>query len=161
MISDRIATTPDLLSTFSLESKCKTLCPYALILYSGSVFNPDLITGIKQQNVENKPTREIAALLANKYKSLHKASVESAVLSRFGFSSFEEFHNKQNYLNPEVAKNITTLITSYNIGIDLLLAGIDSEAHIFHIGELGTFCCYDEPGFRCIGCGQGNRRLGN
>lgn len=43
---------------------------------------------------------------------------------------------------------------AYNYGLDILLAGVDTEAHIYTIRNPGQIDCFDALGYNAIGSGE-------
>jgi len=154
MVADRMATAPDGLMTINLENKCTQLNNQVMTLVSGMFYEPSIFRGIDEDWMSGKSVNEVANKLADNYNQTRVDRITKAILNPLGFPSFEEYHQRQQKLNPSVSQEIHTRIAQFKIGVDLLLGGFDNQAHVFHIGEPGTSYCYDQPGYRCVGIGS-------
>jgi 20S proteasome alpha/beta subunit len=82
--------------------------------------------------------------------------IENTILSIYGFTSFDDWHNKQRLLQDTTNEMILHDLNHYDLGISLLIAGIDDEtiSHIYTVEEPGICHSYDGLGFCCAGSGQ-------
>ena len=91
--------------------------------------------------------------MQSSYKEQWVRDIEGALLQRFGLDR-KTFINKQKGLDADLVKTINNLIGNYNLGVEIIVAGVDTEKpHIFKIENPGTISTYDAIGYCCIGSG--------
>ena len=61
---------------------------------------------------------------------------------------------KHKILHDSVVLDIMGRMEEFRLEVRILLAGVDSEAHIYYICGPGTYSSYDEIGFFCPGMGE-------
>jgi len=85
---------------------------------------------------------------------LRGKAIQERVLARSGFDNIEHFHRQQSVLLPDLVLGIQQRIDDYNLGLEVILAGMDGPlTHIYGIGNPGTSACFDAIGFHTIGSG--------
>lgn len=154
LISDRMVTTGNGTLAFEHEAKFQFVAPNAIVLTAGTVHEPEIIVDTKAQIKGMCSVLEIADILSRNYRKIRRKRVENEVLEEMGILSFDEFHRKQNLLNENTVLQLSKKITDYDLGVHLLLGGVDDKAHLYRIGEPGTYRSFDEVGFCCIGSGD-------
>jgi len=154
LISDRMVTTANGSLAFEHETKSAFISPNAIVLTAGTVHEPELILDARSDIKGKALVREIAESLAKNYRKIRQKRIEHEILQEVGISSFDEFHRKQNILNENMVLDLSMRIREYDLGVALLLGGVDEKAHLYRIGEPGTYRSFDELGFCCIGSGD-------
>lgn len=154
LISDRMVTTTNGSLAFEHEPKFQIIAPNAIVLTAGTVHEPEIIAETRVQIKGKCSVLEIADTLSKNYRKIRKKRIENEVLEEMGIVSFDDFHRKQNLLNENSVLELSKKITDYDLGVHLLLGGMDDKAHLYRIGEPGTYRSFDELGFCCIGSGD-------
>lgn len=75
-------------------------------------------------------------------------------MSPYGFLSYADYHEKNRALNEDMNFRIGKQIAEYDLGVELILGGVDHKAHLYRISEPGTFKSFDELGFCTVGSGN-------
>jgi hypothetical protein len=154
LLSDRMVGRAGL--TFERGPKGEKIANNAMVLTAGTVHEPELIKAVKSefQSVSKPLILKIAKQLTKKYHETRLARINDEILRARGFSSIHEFYAKQKMLHDSLVIDINSAIEKYDLRIHLLLAGVDSEAHIYYIHNPGTYSSFDEIGFFCPGMGK-------
>jgi hypothetical protein len=102
----------------------------------------------------NPPIAEIAQRLAAHYEVTRRARLEQALLTPRGLD-LGSFYESHAVLNANIVALIDNQMTQYNLGVELLLAGVDpSGAHIYSIGNPGPpENLHDTIGYAAVGSG--------
>ena len=125
------------------------------MLLAGTVHEPDLVRDARDRTRGKDRIREIADAFAQLYLDLREKRIEEEVLRpRAGLKSFVEFHQKQQMLHESVVFDLNDHVRRYDLGLDLLLIGIDDRAHIMHICNPGRWRSYDNLGYCTLGMGE-------
>lgn len=97
---------------------------------------------------------EIAGALAAAYGEVRKQKLEQEILSPRGLS-LAEFYGRHTSLNAQIAAMIDQQMAQYNLGVELLLAGVDAgAAHLFTVHNPGGgHLEHDVIGYAAIGSG--------
>lgn len=100
------------------------------------------------------PILEIAQRLSAKYRDTRISSMESSILTPRGLS-LQDYYARQASLNGQITMMIDQGLANYNLGVELLLAGVDSNgAHIYSIENPGQpEHQHDVIGYAAIGIG--------
>lgn len=154
LVSDRMVTTEDDSLAFEHEPKFESISSNALVLTAGTIHEPELIADTRAE-IEARPSiRQIAENLAKSYRKVRNRRIEHEVLERYGIASFEDFYNKQRLLHEDTNLKLLGDIQDYKLEVWLLLGGVDQKAHLYLVGDPGTYRSYDALGFCCIGSGD-------
>jgi ATP-dependent protease HslVU (ClpYQ) peptidase subunit len=97
------------------------------------------------------------AAVKNAYKKQLKIIAEDSVLTKYGYSTMEDFLKAgKEQLGELLFDEIIKELSAVELKCDFLCAGFDTEKkpHIFSIGEYGHVHYYDKPGFWAIGSGE-------
>ena len=154
LLSDRMVTTGNGSLAFEHEAKFQFIAPNAIVLTAGTVHEPEIIADAKSEIKGRCSVLEIADILSKNYRRVRRKRIENEVLEEMGLSTFEEFHRKQNLLNENTVLDLSRKIREYDLGVHLLLGGVDNKSHLYRVGEPGTYRSFDEVGFCCIGSGD-------
>lgn len=160
-MSDRMVTTGDMTLGFeSPNRKAEIITPKSAVLLAGTVHEPDLVRDARQKAKGKDRIRDIAEVFTGIYLDLRTKRVEDEVLkARAGIGSFAEYHDKQHILHESVVFDLNERIRKYDLGLAIILLGIDETAHLFQIGNPGTSRSFDNLGYCTIG--MGNRHAEN
>lgn len=154
LMSDRMVTTANGSLAFEHEPKCAYVASNALVLTAGTIHEPELITNTQAEIKGRGSLIEIAESLAKNYRGIRRKRVEHEVLEEMGILSFDDFYNKQGSLHEHMVLELSTKIEKYDLGVHLMLGGVDEKSHLYRITEPGTYRSFDELGFCCIGSGD-------
>ena len=153
LLADKMTVLQPQSLVFGQSTKGIELTPFSFVLTAGMTSNYVFINAMKSSLNPQMSIMQIAELLIMHYRNFRLNKVASEVLALQGFNSFDEFHHKQKYLDGTLVGGLVEQARFYNLGVELILGGIDDTGHIFHIGNPGTYFNCDEPGFVCVGIG--------
>jgi len=137
------------------QSKAIQIASNALVLTSGTMHEPDLIDDAKQKLRGKEHVREIAEVLTQQYQEVRKTRIEDEVLRPIaGIESFAEYHQKQPGLHEGLVFDLNARIENFEIGLTLLLAGVDEKGHVIVIGDPGISMSWDTVGHAFSGMGN-------
>jgi hypothetical protein len=103
---------------------------------------------------KSKSIVEIAKKLAEKYQELRETRIRNEILREIGFKSVDDFYSRQKMLHESLILGTNDRIQSYDLGVHILIVGVDERAHLYYILNPGTWVSYDSIGFLCIGSGD-------
>ena len=156
-ISDRMLSSDDMTLTFERdEPKIEVITNATSVLIAGTLDEPDLIRDVRAKAKGKDKATDIAELFKEAYQTLRIKHIEDEILIPLaGIKSFKEYHEKQSTLHDSVMLDLNERIRKYNVGLTLLLIGIDEQGgHIIGITNPGMWRSYDTLGFLCIGMGD-------
>lgn len=90
------------------------------------------------------------------YEDLRQEQIRTAIFRPRGIT-MEQFYQDglQSRLQPQLIGAIDDEVMSYDLGVELLIAGVDDDgAHIYTVGNPGTVDNYKHTGYVSIGSGQ-------
>lgn len=137
------------------NNKAIKLADKVVAMFAGDVLKANAILKLAKTKIQNGniSTEKVAEIVENSYKEQWVNDIENALLQRFGLDR-KSFVNKQKELEAELVKNVNNLIGNYNLGVEIIVAGVDtSEPHIFKIFNPGMKQAQDPIGYCCIGSG--------
>lgn len=154
LLSDRLVSRAGL--TFERETKGETIADNAMVLSAGTVHEPELIDEVKSdlESISRPSILTVAKQMVEKYQKIRLDRVRDEILRTRGFDSIDDYYNKQRLLHDSLVVDINSQIESYELGVLILLGGVDSKAHLYHIRSPGTYSSYDSIGFFCPGMGK-------
>ena len=157
-VSDRMVSTTDMTLTFEPdESKARWLTDRSVVLTAGTLHEPDLLIEAREKARGKERLTDIAEVLKRIYADVRRRRIEDEVLRPMaGIDSFNEYHVKQSGLHESVVIDMNERIRRYDLGLALLLAGIDErgEGHCILIENPGTWRSYDFLGYCTAGIGD-------
>src|SRR5260370_26175549 len=144
-VSDRMVSTVDLNLTFEPDtSKATAIGKAAVVLTSGTMHEPDLIVDAQQRARGKDQLREIAEELKQQYQTIRRDRIEEEILKPLaGIESFAEYHQKQRSLYEGLVVDLNERIENYDVGLTIVLAGVDSQGHVGLIENPGVFQSWD------------------
>ena len=154
LLSDRLVSRAGL--AFERETKGQKIATNAMVLSAGTVHEPELIAQAKNDlsGISKPPILKIAKKLTEKYQEIRLCRISDEVLKAKGFNSIESYYDKQKILHDSVVFDINREIEKYDLGVHILLGGVDRRAHLYYIQNPGTYSSFDDIGFFCPGMGK-------
>ena len=155
-VSDRMVSTTDMTLAFEHpHMKALPISERAVVLTAGTVHEPDLIKQAKEEAKGKDRIIEIAEVLKEVYQEIREKHVIDEILRpQAGIKSFAEWHGKQRSLHDGIVMDLNNGIARYELGLSLLLAGVDDRGHLIRIGDPGTYRSYDNLSYCCMGMGD-------
>ena len=96
----------------------------------------------------------IAAALVQQYDATRRTEIERLLLRPRGLD-FGTYYGNQAALNGNVIAVLDQAMANFNLGVELLIAGIDgSGGHIYSVSNPGTSRLHDVIGYAAIGSGN-------
>lgn len=135
--------------------KMVTASTRALAMSAGDALIGNRIADEVAKSLTGTPTVvEIAQRLASHYGATRTARIEQQLLALRGLN-FQTFYGGHNSFNPQLAMMLDQQMQQFNLGVELLLAGVDdSGAHIYSIQNPGQpESLHDIIGYAAIGSG--------
>lgn len=119
-----------------------------------SEVNPVIGDRIKQEPNNWWAVKDIADIYCKYHVQLRSKIATRHYLSPLGLDA-NTFITRQNEMNPEVVKKITTGLIDYKLpDIEAIFAGIDSLGLHLYVVRNGNISCEDRIGFAAIGVGS-------
>ncbi|HZR90779.1 MAG TPA: hypothetical protein VFA44_00015 [Gaiellaceae bacterium] len=135
--------------------KMVTASTRALAMSAGDALIGSRIAEEVARSLAGTPTvLEIAQQLARHYEATRTARIEHQLLALRGLN-FQAFYGGHNSFNPQLAMMLDQQMQQFNLGVELLLAGVDDTgAHIYSIQNPGQpENLHDIIGYAAIGSG--------
>lgn len=162
-VSDRMVSTGDMTLTFEPEEmKARRITDRSVVLTAGTLHEPDMLFEAREKARGKERMTEIAEVLKEIYATLRMSRIQDEVLRpRQGIKTIGEYHAKQSSLHDSVVMDLNDRMARYDLGLALILAGIDDlgHAHVIEIANPGSWRSYDFLGYCCEGIG--NRHADN
>ncbi|TKJ18836.1 MAG: hypothetical protein CEE43_17040 [Promethearchaeota archaeon Loki_b32] len=97
---------------------------------------------------------QIAEIVRKEYQDYRRNMAIRRALEPRGLT-IEKYYEKQQSLHPGVIQEIEKALLNDNIGVELIIAGHDSEekCHIYSITHPGILVSHDALGHACVGIG--------
>lgn len=143
------------------NNKVIKLTEKSLALFAGNVIAANEIMAIAKTKIEaesNPTITRLATLFKESYHEHWKKGLNEQLLQRFNIS-LEVFVSNQRVLDQALVGKINEIILNANLGVEILVAGIDTQPHIFLIGNPGTIMTLDPIGYGLIGSGSQHAQL--
>jgi 20S proteasome alpha/beta subunit len=137
------------------NNKAIPLADKVVAMFAGDVLKANAILKLAKAKITNgsTSTEKVAEIVQASYKEQWVSDIENGLLQRFGLDR-KTFVNKQKELDPELVKNVNNAIGNYHLGVEIIVAGVDTTApHIFKIENPGVVSAHDAIGYCCIGSG--------
>lgn len=159
MIADSMITGEQLSIEFEQRTpKISKLSDHCVVSTAGNALvHTELFDAVRDEieNLRSPLIKDIVSCIKSCYVELRQRDIRERILSPRGFPTIEYFYQVQNELVREVALTVQSEIDSYEYGLDVLVAGVDSKgAHIFHVLDPGTSFPFDSIGYHAIGSGE-------
>ena len=155
--TDRMLTLPAPVKTafeITENDKAIQLADKDVAMFAGDVLKANAILKRAKKDIQtNWGAEKVADKVCEAYKEQWVSDIEEALLRRFGLSR-KDFVNKQRELENDLVKNINNTIGTYNLGVEIIVAGIDGgEPRLFKIENPGIITSHDPVGYCCVGSG--------
>lgn len=108
------------------------------------------LMGLKDPSVQH-----VAQTIVDCYVAQRLATIEQKILSARGWT-LSQFYTQvpKAGVPADLILMVDRQISTYDYGLEILLAGIDTEAHIYSIRNPGQVDCFDALGYHAIGSGE-------
>ena len=139
VVADRMVTLGGFIEFEHAVPKMKEASSLAIAMVSGDALvgtriAEEVATALAESN---PPIAQIAAALAACYENARQKSVEQRIL-RPRCLDMNSFYGSHQALNPNIVMMLDNQMAEFNLGVELLLAGLDSSgAHIYSIVNPG------------------------
>ena len=155
-VSDRMVSTGDMTLMFEQpRSKAELIAPRAIVLSAGTVHEPDLTREARVRAKGKDRILEIADVLKDVFQEIREKHIVDEVLRpKTGMKSFAEWHMKQKSIHDATVFSLTEEMSQYQLGLSLILAGVDDEGHLIMIADPGSYRSFDNLSYCCIGMGN-------
>lgn len=154
--SDRMVTTNMPPIEFEhTKQKIFEVSPNCVLLTAGNALKPvELIPKLKIVLSKKPSLSEISEQTKNLYQALRAAQAEDIFLRPRTISKEIFYSRGASFIPPDLFRAIDRDFTMFNYGLDILVAGVDNEAHLYGVSNPGIANCYDTIGFHAIGIGS-------
>lgn len=155
-VSDRMVGTGDMTLQFEQpRRKAVLLCSNAVVLMAGTIHEPDLIRKAQLGAKGKDDLLIIADTLKDVFQEFReKHLVDEVLRPQTGMKSLDQWRDEQSKLHDSTVLNVSRDIEKYELGLSLLLAGVDTEGHLIRLGDPGTYRSFDYLSYCCIGMGD-------
>jgi 20S proteasome alpha/beta subunit len=128
-----------------------------LVLFAGDSVNAAAIIRNAREapRSEEASTSEISMQVAQQYHLQRLSVVDQQVFAPRGIALHQFYGGLQTQMVPQIAMQLDNQAATLNIGIDLLVAGVDDfGGHVNGVGHPGqVFQTYESVGFHAVGSG--------
>ena len=128
---------------------------FAALTAGDALAQTDLLRDASEaiSELDQPSVREVATAVAECFIQHRNALAEKLVLRRVGLD-YSAFLEQQQNLLPELAAELWSAYQSVELGVQLLIVGVDSSgAHLYQISDPGVAECFDSIGYAAIGSG--------
>jgi 20S proteasome alpha/beta subunit len=162
-VADRMVTEEDLSVEFEHEEKkIIPISKNCVAMTSGSAISyQEILEPIISRYKNKKPNiSEIAEEIAKSYDNIRTKKIEEKYF-RPRKLTIKSFYKNHSGLNEQLVRILDKVINDFEFpdldipgaGLDILIVGVDSKAHIYLIENPGTTTPFDVFGWDCIGTG--------
>ncbi len=157
MASDSMLTSPSLSIEFEIKSpKLEELCENCAIATAGdALVHTELVeeTALTINHMKSPTVTQVVDSIKKSYATLRQRKIVETILQPKGFESMADFYDRQRHILPEIAMTIQRAIDRYDYGLEILVGGVDTRAHIHAVVNPGTSAPFDSLGHAAIGSG--------
>ncbi|HYL66175.1 MAG TPA: hypothetical protein VEU72_03380 [Nitrosopumilaceae archaeon] len=146
--------------SIEFEHRSKKLEPIAnncILLSAGSALNPtEVFENVKTTYAHQQfpQIKEILNSVKQNYVEVRNRKAEEEIFYPVSMS-ISSFQKNQNAMNDNIVLKLDHELAEYDLGLTILLAGVDSTgAHLHTIENPGVSAQFDKLGFCCLGSGQ-------
>lgn len=153
--SDRMVTLGGFIEFEHAVPKMAQSSPCGIVMIAGDTLVGTSLARDVGATFDGKAPRvaDIAEALAQGYTGVRQRRVQQQILSPRGLD-FNTFYGAHASLNPNVTMMIDNAMATFNLGVELLLAGVDSgRGHIYSVTNPGDTHQHDVIGYTAIGSG--------
>lgn len=144
-------------TTFEItdNNKVAQLTDKTMALFAGDVINANEI--LKKAKIKLDSSHSSVFDVANAVRDAFAEHWES-VVSNYLFMRYRlnlaDFTQNQGAFDPDLIKQINELVSKFVIGVQIIVAGIDSSPRIYTIDNGGSVAEQTPIGYACIGSGE-------
>ncbi len=147
----------------SENNKAIKLTEKCIALFAGNVVYANEILEITKVKMSvlttpNPSILDITNLMKSAYFEYWSQQLDNQLFQRYSLTLATFMQNQRN-LNEELVKKVNEILANANLGVDILVAGIDTTPHLFYIGNPGTITSLDGIGYALIGSGSQHAQL--
>jgi hypothetical protein len=159
MVADRMVSDADDSLRFEHEPKGQMLSYNARVITAGTMHEPEIIDLSIAEIAGRMKIHDMVETLAKHFRNVRRRRVETEILSKHGFMSFDAYHEKQKTLADYTIECIESELQSEETELDLaiLFVGLDAttgKGQIYLIDDPGSSYSHTEVGFCCVGSGE-------
>ncbi|MCX6783955.1 MAG: hypothetical protein NT141_02710 [candidate division WWE3 bacterium] len=148
----------------SENNKAIQLTNKSIGLFSGNVLSANEILSVAREKIKSNSNSstlsvlDVAELIKSSYFEYWATMLNNQVFCRYALT-LETFMQNQKNLNDDLVKEINNILANTNVGVDILVAGVDSAPHLYLIQNPGTLNSFDSIGYALIGSGSQHAQL--
>ncbi len=144
----------------SENNKAIKLTNKSIALFAGNVLSANEILEIAKTKISatNTKIEDIANLMKDSYFEYWTKQLDNQLFKRYSLT-LATFMQNQKTLNDDLVKQINEILANTNLGVEILVAGVDTAPHLFFIGNPGTILSLDGIGYALIGSGSQHAQL--
>lgn len=142
----------------SENDKAIKLNEKTVALFAGDVIQANEIMALAKDKDLSGDVSNAANKIADSFKNYWIDLVNRNLLSRYNLN-LKDFMNKQRSLDENLVRNINDILGKFNLDVEIIVAGIDKNPHIFKITSPGVITSFDSIGYCCIGSGSQHATL--
>lgn len=154
--ADRMVTLGNFIEFEHTVPKMALFSPYSIAMIAGdTLMGTRLAQGVANEFVGSAPaTTEVASRLAQRFVEMRRGQLENQILRLRGLD-LQMYYGGHQSLNGQITMMLDSQMAQFNLGIELLVAGVDGDgAHIFSIENPGQpERQHDVIGYGAIGSG--------
>lgn len=154
--ADRMVTLGSFIEFEHAVSKIASASPFALAMVAGdALVGARIAKAVQDSAAGTSPAvADVAQELANQYLAAREEQLNEQLLLPRGLN-LQSFYNAHAALNPQITAMLDNQMAQFNLGVELLLAGVDpSGAHLHTIQNPGgSDRLHDQIGYAAIGSG--------
>lgn len=154
--ADRMVTLGSFIEFEHTVPKMAQPSPSAVVMIAGDTLRGTaLARGVVSEFSGGAPTiAEIAGRLAQRYVEMRRDELEFQILSPRGLD-LASLYGAHQALNPQLIMVLDQQMSQYNLGVELLVAGVDAEgAHLYSVQNPGQPASQNDViGYAAIGSG--------
>jgi len=133
-------------------------------LFAGDVIHGNEILNLAlsyvSQNKGQNPMSvlQVAENVNQAFRDHWEARIANYLEMKFKLDLKTFMHNHPKF-DPDFVRNTTRLISKFKIEVEIIIAGIDKEAHLYVVNSAGTVVSLDPISYACIGSGARHATL--
>ena len=163
-ITDKMLTTTTPTATkyeISSNKKAIRLTDKSVALFAGEVIHANEILSAAKKKLAASPSQTVegaANAVVEAYREYVTRLINDHLFSKFGIDRAVFMANHKN-LDPDFVKNTNKVISEYNLQVQIIVAGVDTQPHVFSVTSPGVMYTNDSVGYACVGSGSQHASL--
>ncbi|HKC04278.1 MAG TPA: hypothetical protein VKC54_00170 [Patescibacteria group bacterium] len=144
----------------SENNKAIQISDKCVALFAGDVVVANQILELaKTKGLETGTVAEMAEKVNQAYREYIHLIIDNYLINKYKLT-FDVFMANHANLEAEMVRQVTKIITDTNFDVEIIVAGIDEDPHVFFINSLGTIIDKGSSiGYACIGSGSQHATL--